>query len=143
MPRGFGGWPFDGARAAPRTASVSVDGFSASYATFTSREAYRACLVLSLGLRIEGGPLALSVKDLSLLYEYWCYLATARTAHRYGHADGSTLVGLGEHVEGVAIRVFPAVQLRGKVVIGDAAAPCASAEVSLTDPVHRRAACAG
>jgi hypothetical protein len=42
------------------------------------REAYQACLVLSLGLRIAGGPLALSVKDLSLLYEYWCYIALLR-----------------------------------------------------------------
>lgn len=38
-------------------------------------EAYRACLVLSFGLRIEGGPFRLSAKDTSLLYEYWCYLA--------------------------------------------------------------------
>lgn len=42
------------------------------------REAYKYCLALSLGLRIEGGPLQLSVKDLSLLYEYWCYLALLR-----------------------------------------------------------------
>lgn len=42
------------------------------------REAYRCCLVLSMGLRIEGGPIRLSVKDLSLLYEYWCYLALLR-----------------------------------------------------------------
>jgi uncharacterized protein len=42
------------------------------------REAYRACLALTLGLRVEGGPLRLAVKDVSLLYEYWCYLATAR-----------------------------------------------------------------
>jgi uncharacterized protein len=42
------------------------------------REAYRSCLILSLGLRIEGGPLKLSIKDLSLLYEYWCYLALLR-----------------------------------------------------------------
>ncbi len=42
------------------------------------REAYKSCLVLSLGLRIEGGPLKLSVKDLNLLYEYWCYLALLR-----------------------------------------------------------------
>lgn len=41
-------------------------------------EAYRACLVLSLGLRIEGGPLRLSAKRISLLYEYWCYLALLR-----------------------------------------------------------------
>jgi predicted component of viral defense system (DUF524 family) len=42
------------------------------------RQAYQACLVLSLGLRIDGGPLNLSVKDLSMLYEYWCYLALLR-----------------------------------------------------------------
>ncbi len=42
------------------------------------REAYTNCLALSLGLRIEGGPLQLSVKDLNLLYEYWCYLALLR-----------------------------------------------------------------
>ncbi len=42
------------------------------------REAYQHCLALSLGLRIEGGPFRLSVKDLSLLYEYWCYLALLR-----------------------------------------------------------------
>lgn len=41
-------------------------------------EAYAACLTLLLGLRIEGGPLNLSVKDLNELYEYWCYLAVVR-----------------------------------------------------------------
>lgn len=42
------------------------------------REAYRACTVLSLGLRIEAGPLRLGVKDIAVLYEYWCYLETVR-----------------------------------------------------------------
>ena len=42
------------------------------------REAYRACLVLRLGLRVEDGPVELSVKELHQLYEYWCYLATVR-----------------------------------------------------------------
>lgn len=42
------------------------------------REAYRACLVLSLGLRIEGEPLKVSLKDLDVLYEYWCFLAVVR-----------------------------------------------------------------
>lgn len=42
------------------------------------REAYQASMTLSLGLRVEGGPLQLSVKDLNLLYEYWCYLALIR-----------------------------------------------------------------
>jgi hypothetical protein len=41
-------------------------------------EAYRACLVLLLGLHLEGGPTRLSVKDLSLLYEYWSYLTLLR-----------------------------------------------------------------
>jgi hypothetical protein len=42
------------------------------------REAYQACLVLSLGLRVMDGPLQLSIKDLGLLYEYWCFLALLR-----------------------------------------------------------------
>ncbi|OPZ75409.1 MAG: hypothetical protein BWY80_00159 [Firmicutes bacterium ADurb.Bin456] len=42
------------------------------------RETYRALLLLSLGLRLEGGLVRLSVKDLSQLYEYWCYLALVR-----------------------------------------------------------------
>lgn len=43
------------------------------------REAYTACMTLALGLRISGGPLELSAKDLSELYEYWCYLSLIRT----------------------------------------------------------------
>lgn len=42
------------------------------------REAYHACLLLSLGLRIEGEPLRVSLKDLSVLYEYWCFLSIVR-----------------------------------------------------------------
>ncbi|HEX2190234.1 MAG TPA: DUF2357 domain-containing protein, partial [Longimicrobiaceae bacterium] len=42
------------------------------------REAHRACLLLRLGLSLEGGPVHLAVKDLGLLYEYWCFLALAR-----------------------------------------------------------------
>lgn len=44
------------------------------------KEAYRACLILSLGLHIENGPLSLPLKDLSLLYEYWCFFALLRLA---------------------------------------------------------------
>jgi predicted component of viral defense system (DUF524 family) len=39
------------------------------------RQAYTACLTLRLGLRMEGGLLQLSTKDIAMLYEYWCYLA--------------------------------------------------------------------
>ncbi len=43
-------------------------------------EAYRSLMILSLGLRISGGPVGLSLKDLHELYEYWCYLAVLRLA---------------------------------------------------------------
>jgi uncharacterized protein len=46
------------------------------------REAYRACLVLRLGLRVDDGPVRLSVKELHQLYEYWCYLAVVRMVAR-------------------------------------------------------------
>lgn len=42
------------------------------------REAYRVLLVLLRGLRVDGGPVELSVKELHRLYEYWCYLALVR-----------------------------------------------------------------
>ncbi|WP_457651444.1 DUF2357 domain-containing protein [Rhodocaloribacter sp.] len=44
------------------------------------REAYQTCLLLRRGLTLEGGPLALSLKDLHLLYEYWCFLTLVRLA---------------------------------------------------------------
>lgn len=43
------------------------------------REAYRACIILQLGIRLLGGPLELSMKDLGLLFEYWCFLTVLRT----------------------------------------------------------------
>ena len=39
------------------------------------RTAYRCCMALRLGLRIEGGPFQLSLKDVGDLYEYWCYVS--------------------------------------------------------------------
>lgn len=42
------------------------------------REAYRCCLLLNLGLRLTGDPVRLSIKELHLLYEYWCFLAVLR-----------------------------------------------------------------
>ena len=63
--------PMTEARGAPPPGFASVKLLAAP----GYREACRACLVLLLGLRVEGGPLDLTVKDLSLLYEYWCYLA--------------------------------------------------------------------
>src|SRR5690606_2062948 len=42
------------------------------------REAYQALMILAQGLRIGGGPVELSVKDLHLLYEYWCFLEVVK-----------------------------------------------------------------
>ncbi len=42
------------------------------------KEAYRACLILLKGLRVYGGPVGLSIKEIHLLYEYWCYLSIIR-----------------------------------------------------------------
>jgi len=42
------------------------------------REAYKALIILQMGLRVEGNALNLSLKDISTLYEYWCYLAIVR-----------------------------------------------------------------
>lgn len=42
------------------------------------REAHRACSMLLQGLRVDGGPVGLSVKEIHSLYEYWCYLTLIR-----------------------------------------------------------------
>lgn len=38
------------------------------------REAFRCCLTLRLGLRIQADALQLPLKDMGELYEYWCVL---------------------------------------------------------------------
>ncbi len=45
------------------------------------------------------------------------YVAEATTEHGYGRTEGSVLVGLGQHVDGVVVRVHPAATIVGKVVI--------------------------
>lgn len=42
------------------------------------REAYKALIILQMGLKVEGSALKISLKDISTLYEYWCYLAIVR-----------------------------------------------------------------
>jgi len=46
------------------------------------REASQACLILLQGLRVDGGPVGLSVKDIHRLYEYWCYLTLVHLVAR-------------------------------------------------------------
>ncbi len=39
------------------------------------REAYHACIKLRYGLRVGDGKIPLSLKQLHILYEYWCFLS--------------------------------------------------------------------
>ncbi|MBA3392872.1 MAG: carboxypeptidase regulatory-like domain-containing protein [Deltaproteobacteria bacterium] len=66
------------------------------------------------------------------------YVATARTDRGYGRTEGSTLVGLGQHVDGVVVKLFPAVRLEGKVIISTTQQPCTAPQVSLNDSASSR-----
>lgn len=61
---------FQEARGTPPPGFASLQLISSS----GYRECYRACITLQLGLQIESGALELSLKEISLLYEYWCFL---------------------------------------------------------------------
>ena len=50
--------------------------------------AYRVCLALTMGLQLDADALRLSIKDIFLLYEYWCFLTTVRLI---AQATGSRL----------------------------------------------------
>lgn len=65
------------------------------------------------------------------------YVASARSDRGYGRADGSTLVGLGQHVDGVIVKLHHAYRVSGKVVLPDKAT-CTEAWVNLTEPHSQR-----
>jgi hypothetical protein len=65
------------------------------------------------------------------------YLAHARAPHGYGMSEGSVLVALGQHVDGVTIRLHPAYRVTGTVVRPDGSA-CDEASVSLSDRLAER-----
>ena len=62
------------------------------------------------------------------------YVATARTEHGYGRSEGSTLVGLGQEVQGVVVKVFAMARIVGKVMIaGEPPRACLEANVHFVD----------
>jgi len=65
-------------------------------------------------------------------------VVVARTAHGHGRSSGSLLIGLGQHVEGMVIKLFPARQITGTVVIATTRATCAKAGVTLRDQDNNR-----
>ncbi|MEZ4403012.1 MAG: carboxypeptidase regulatory-like domain-containing protein [Kofleriaceae bacterium] len=61
------------------------------------------------------------------------YKPTASATGRFGMAPASTLLGLGQQVDGLEILVGLAFQVTGAVVIADTGAPCPRARVKLAD----------
>ncbi|MEJ7604527.1 MAG: carboxypeptidase regulatory-like domain-containing protein [Kofleriaceae bacterium] len=59
------------------------------------------------------------------------YAATVQDAGVFGRSDGSVRVGLGEHVDGVVVRVHRAYRVAGRVVAGNT--PCAQPAGALID----------
>ncbi|HWO19602.1 MAG TPA: carboxypeptidase regulatory-like domain-containing protein [Kofleriaceae bacterium] len=62
------------------------------------------------------------------------HVVIARSERGYGRTEGSTLVGLGQHVDGVTVKLFPAARVEGKIVIATTQAACEDGSASLSDP---------
>lgn len=69
------------------------------------REAYRACLALRQGLSVKGHVIETSIKDLHLLYEYWCYLTVARLLAEITETDLSQTPLLATHETGFDLQL--------------------------------------
>jgi protocatechuate 3,4-dioxygenase beta subunit len=65
------------------------------------------------------------------------YVAKARSASGYGISDGSTLVGLGQHVEGVVVKLHAAYRVSGVAQLPDKTV-CKKAWFSLRDEKRDR-----
>jgi protocatechuate 3,4-dioxygenase beta subunit len=65
------------------------------------------------------------------------YIATARTEHGWGRTDGSLLVGLGQQVDGVVVKLSRAMRVEGKLVIAATGQPCPDGSVKLRDTARR------
>jgi membrane-associated protease RseP (regulator of RpoE activity) len=61
------------------------------------------------------------------------YQLEARSEHGYGTARSSVVVGMGASVEGVMIRLHPAVTVTARVTVSTTEQPCAAPRVSLED----------
>ncbi len=65
--------------------------------------------------------------------------AVAKTDRGFGRAEGSTLVGLGQHVDGVIVKLFPAARVEARIMIaGDPKTVCERPRASLHDAAAQR-----
>lgn len=64
----------------------------------------------------------------------------ARTDRGYGRAEGSTLLGLGQHVDGVIVKLFPAARFEARIVIAgsEPKKACDHPRASLHDAAAQR-----
>ena len=65
------------------------------------------------------------------------YVASAKSEHGYGRSDGSTLLGLGQHVDGVVVKLHPAYRVSGKVLLPDKTT-CQEPVLGLSEPRSQR-----
>lgn len=82
-------------------------------------EAYRVCVRLQRGLNVEGEALSLSLKDLHLLYEYWCFLTVLRVLAEEAGTEQpwQDLVQVRQH--GLRVRLRRGQQQRLRIDLGD------------------------
>ena len=67
------------------------------------------------------------------------YTLVARSPHGYGHSDGSSRFGLGQHVTGVVVKLYPAFQISGRVVEpGASRATCKESSSVMKKSLARR-----
>jgi protocatechuate 3,4-dioxygenase beta subunit len=66
------------------------------------------------------------------------YVIHARTDHAYGYTDGSTLVGLGQNVDDVVVKLYPAVRVTGKVILSTTKQPCLEPQAGMHDSKTER-----
>jgi hypothetical protein len=65
------------------------------------------------------------------------YVVVARTSGGFGRTEGSLLVGLAQHVDGVVVKVFPAFRIDGRILTADKR-DCEQGQVSLQDRMANR-----
>lgn len=67
------------------------------------------------------------------------HVIVARTEHGYGRTEGSTLAGLGQAVEGVTVKLFPAVRVEAKIIVSTTKQVCTTEpDAYLRDTVRNR-----
>ncbi len=68
------------------------------------------------------------------------YSVFAKAEHGYGRTDGSVLVGLGQSVDGIVIKAYPAFHVSGTVLVASTKEPCEAAWIEMIDTSQNESA---